>query len=622
VVSRPLRSTAGRGAALGAAVFVGLVLGLALGLVTGVAGVGGALRTGHAADRSFTLQDLETTADIRSDGSMAVTEVVTYDFDGGPFNFGVRSFERDLASIHDFAAADAEGPLAVIDPADSESGQWEWHLRRPTADEVATYTVTYVVDGAVEVGNDVGELNWQFMGTEHPAIGHMAVVVRLPSDVPAAQPNTPDADTSVLRAFAHGPTNGTLDVSSTGVVADVDHVPAGQFVELHVVVPLSAFTTIGARPLLADILEQEGTLRREDSSTGTDRRSGPEHHDLAYLLAPLLSGIALLGTGATWLLAGREAESTEVLGEYWREPLDDPPAVALTNLHRGTVPVGEAFAGTLVDLAQRGYLRINGVREERWGPDRTVHVYQWLGKAPGPDVRAYEQQVLDFVFRGQPTASSEELRDWARHHQRQAKGELDAIGGAVKAEYARRGYEARVDRTAVVALTVMCAAIGIASWALRAYTHNGLMWVGVAVAVGSLVGGYRLLMNRTQAGVEAAAKAVGLKRFLHDFSRLEDAPIGHLILWERYLVYAVALGVSAELLDGLGARLPALVADPRFSTWYVAPAGGHGHFDGFDHMASFGDTIVSASTPRSSGSSGGFSGGSSGGGGGGGFGAH
>ena len=71
-----------------------------------------------------------------------------------------------------------------------------------------------------------------------------------------------------------------------------------------------------------------------------------------------------------------------------------------------------------------------------------------------------------------------------------------------------------------------------------------------------------------------------------------------------------------------GSRLPGLVADPAFSTWYVAPYGAHHRFDGFDSVESFGSEIVTASTPKSSGSSGGFSGGSSGGGGGGGFGAH
>ena len=76
--------------------------------------------------------------------------------------------------------------------------------------------------------------------------------------------------------------------------------------------------------------------------------------------------------------------------------------------------------------------------------------------------------------------------------------------------------------------------------------------------------GSRLLMNRTQAGADAAARANGLKKFLKDFSRLEEAPVGHLILWERYLVYAVALGVSAELLQGLTTRVPAVANDPNF----------------------------------------------------------
>lgn len=575
-----------------------------------------------AADKSFTLPSLDTTADVRADGSMEVTEVVTYAFSGGPFNFGIRTFEQDLGSVTDFAAADAQGPLTVIDPSTSVSHQWEWQLRRPMTDETATYTVTYRVRNAVQLGSDVGELNWQFMGTEHPRIDRMSVVVRLPATVPAALPTTSDDDTTVLRAFAHGPRDGLVQVRPSGVIATVDGVPAGQFVELHVVIPISSFTSIGSTPLLAHVLAVERALIASESNQSSAATDAKHRHDLAFSMLPLMSGIAFVGTTATWLVAGREKKSTEVLGKYWREPLDDPPAIALTNLHRGDVPIGPAFAGTLVDLAQRGYLRIVGVKEDGLIRSKTVHHYIWLGKEPGPDVRHYEQLVLDFVFRGQAQTSSEELRDWAKHHQTGAKAKLDAIEGAVKRDYRALDYEDRGSNVARGVLALVCVGVVIASWALKVYTHNGVMFIGVGLAVFLLVLGLRLLMNRSRAGVDAAAKAEGLKKFLHDFSRLEDAPIGHLILWERYLVYAVALGVSAELLRGIEGRLPALAADPQFSTWYVGPVGGHGRFDGFGDIESFGPSIVSASTPNSSGSGGGFSGGgSSGGGGGGGFGA-
>ena len=137
----------------------------------------------------------------------------------------------------------------------------------------------------------------------------------------------------------------------------------------------------------------------------------------------------------------------------------------------------------------------------------------------------------------------------------------------------------------------------------------------------------RTLLQRTPAGARRAAEWDGLRSFLKDFSRLDEAVSGDMIIYERYLVAAVALGVADELVRGLSLKVPEVVANPGFATWYVASSLGHGlggsglgDFGSFD--STFGST-TGAFTPQSSGTGGGggFSGGGGGGGGGGGFGA-
>ena len=65
-----------------------------------------------------------------------------------------------------------------------------------------------------------------------------------------------------------------------------------------------------------------------------------------------------------------------------------------------------------------------------------------------------------------------------------------------------------------------------------------------------------LLRQRTPKGQRRIHEWLGVRNYLRDFSQLADAPAGHLVLWERYLVYAVALGVSDDLAHGLAARIP------------------------------------------------------------------
>jgi uncharacterized membrane protein len=157
-------------------------------------------------------------------------------------------------------------------------------------------------------------------------------------------------------------------------------------------------------------------------------------------------------------------------------------------------------------------------------------------------------------------------------------------------------------------------------------------WIGAAVAgltavaVLALSG---LLRRRTEKGARKHAEVAGLRAFLRDFSLVDDVPVGHLALYERYLVYAVALGVADQLIEGLRMRFPEL-ADPQqgFAPWYVVGTSG-GLGGGLDKLASLGTVggfasefskaTASAFSPpsSSSGGGGGFSGGGGGGGGGG-----
>ncbi|MEX0846208.1 MAG: DUF2207 domain-containing protein [Ilumatobacteraceae bacterium] len=567
-----------------------------------------------AADKSFSFAAWVADGLVNLDGSMTVTEQLTYDFRGGPFTVGIRSFDRGLEQVESFSAADDQGPLSVVAPADSISGQWEWTLRGPVSDALQTFTLTYVVRDIAVIGSDVGDVNWEPIGTDHPGITSADVTIRFVATVTPALPGVADDDASVLRGFLHGPVGtGLVTVDVSTVRATASDLSEGQFMGLRAVAPVSAFTAApSTTPLLASILaEERGFIAEGDGQQESNAR-----HGLAWVLTPIVSALGALGLGALWFTSGREKKSAEVLGDYWREPLDEPPAVAIANLRRGTIDAAHTISGTIVDLAQRGYLTITGERVDRLGPDATMHRYRWAGKPFGPDVLPYEQRVVDMVFRGVAETTSQDLQDWAQKNQSEAKRLLDAVTAGVKAEYTTRKYETSTGGRAMLTLGGVCAAVVLLSIGVTIYTGNGFGWFGVAAAAGIAIAGLRLLSNRTQAGVEAAAKAAGLKRYLEDFSRLEDAPVGHLILWERYLVYAVALGVSADLVRGMAVRVPEVLNNPAFGLWYV---GTNRRFDGFDAIEVSTSSIITAATPNTSGAGGGasFGGGGSGFGGGG-----
>jgi len=121
---------------------------------------------------------------------------------------------------------------------------------------------------------------------------------------------------------------------------------------------------------------------------------------------------------------------------------------------------------------------------------------------------------------------------------------------------------------------------------------------------------------------------LNFRKFLHDFSAIEQAPVNLLAIWEEYYVYAVALGVATEFLKHvikLGEQRGTSLALP---VWYIGASGlpggslaslGQG-LAGFDAFASNMSSMMSSFSTASA-TGGGFSGGGGGGGGGGSSGA-
>ncbi|MEZ5257436.1 MAG: DUF2207 domain-containing protein [Ilumatobacteraceae bacterium] len=288
--------------------------------------------------------------------------------------------------------------------------------------------------------------------------------------------------------------------------------------------------------------------------------------------------------------------------------------------HEGSSPdLGTSIAATVIDLAQRGHLTIEERKIERFGPDKVELRLTRTGKQD-TELEAFEQRLLSYVFSSGPTTTVDEITERASRDQSGANsfasGFQRDISTAVKARHYEQGIRSGIGKIAILGGAI--ALFGLVGLILG----SALGIVGFAGAIAAVGIAGVGLRNRTQAGADEAAKAKGLKKYIEDFSNLSEAPAGHLILWERFLVYAVAFGVSRELLKGLATRLPSVLNDPSYGAWYVG-LDRQRRFDSIERFPnSFGKATASAVAPSKSGSGGGFSSsGGGGGGGGGGFGA-
>lgn len=84
----------------------------------------------------------------------------------------------------------------------------------------------------------------------------------------------------------------------------------------------------------------------------------------------------------------------------------------------------------------------------------------------------------------------------------------------------------------------------------------------------SMAGSLRVL---TPAGQEPAGQVLGLKRYMEDFSDFSDRGTADLMLWDWYMVYAAAFGISERVARELAKAYPQ-VTDPE---WLDANGGDH-----------------------------------------------
>ncbi len=556
--------------------------------------------------KAFTVPRVEVEARLAPDGTMHVVEHITYDFTGS-FSYGTRPIPVGTYAISDMTVS--EDGTALVSTGAPYNLQWYFTAEN----EQRTFDIAYTVTGAAVGAPDAAALYWKWVGTEHPTIGQVTATLHVPPGEVR------------LRAWGHGPLTGTVRAGTTTVTWRAPDVPTGTFVEGRVTIPASRMTALPATapPQLARILAEERAWARAANDTRAKAaQNAARERDARAALTVLAPVLTLLGAISFWLLwrrFGREPTPPQPVGEYMRDLPDDPPAIVVGLMHWGTLSPA-AFSATVLDLAQRGFLTVKEVRIDRALLADRVDYEMTATEADRAILSAFERTALEQVFASGSPVLQSEISRYARAHQSEALARWNSFKADASTSLGNRKY-INGHRSKPFLLNIGAAVVvglaGVGALGLRLWVVGGIAIAGAGLQLALTP----LLRQRSPEGHQRFLEWKGVAKYVRDFSQLADAPVGHLILWERYLVYAAALGVSEELAQGLAARISP-VEQANFAPWYVGMHPGAGYSSIGDFSSGIATTTSSFSPPSSSsGGGGGFSGGGGGGGGGGGIGA-
>lgn len=275
---------------------------------------------------------------------------------------------------------------------------------------------------------------------------------------------------------------------------------------------------------------------------------------------------------------------------------------------------------TLVDLAVRGYLRIEEVPRKDPGKKPKDWTLVQL-REPDPGLLDFERILLASLFSGRSEVKLSDLRTTF----------ASSMASVQKALYQHvtdnRWFRANPSTVRALWMGGGIAAIigGVIITAVLAGTQaqlKGIALIGIAVAVVglALVVVSRAAPARTPDGTAVLAQALGFRRYLATaeanqlkFEEGQD-------IFSRYLPYAIVFGLAdrwARVFAELAASGRA-VPPPTWYTGYYNPGAGvlwtYSFAGAMERFESVATSSLSAPTPGSSGSSGFGGGGSSGGG--------
>jgi len=559
---------------------------------------------------------------IESNGDLIITEDIAYDF-GSEQRHGIfrdiptklryddeqdRNYPLDVQSVTASPGTPAEYKVEGI-------GGGRTRIRIGDEDRTISgqhdYQIVYRVEAGLNGFPDHDELYWNAIGSDWATtIYNPAVTVHLPS---AQSPN----DIEVLCFTGMDGSQLPCDSAATdGTQATFASEWIGSFENFTIVVGFPK----GLVPEPTPILETRWTFQR--AFTIDPLRVGLAGGILAAIVGALIYLVWMVGRDRRRIGAPVDVVFA-TSGEQQRVPLFEGGAYAIEFTPPDGLRPGQIgtlldevahpldVSATIVDLATRGYLRIDEV-EKTWFFGKSDWKFVKL-PAPTNDkagLVSYEEKLLDGLFEDGDEVQLSDLK-------KKFYTELAAVQKALYSDVLKQGWFRRSpDATrklwngiSIGALVVsILLVVAAAKW-----TTFGI--VPIALVIGSLLlwSLHGRMPRRTAKGTGMYRRVLGFRQYIEtaETRRAEFAEKAN--LFYEYLPFAVVFGATdkwAEAFEDLALEPPSWYSSTSrtFNAAMLASS-----LDGFSNTTS--GTL--ASTPGGSGGSG-FSGGSSGGGGGGG----
>lgn len=576
-------------------------------------------------EKKYTINNVAIDAHILDNGGMQIVEDRTVTFKNGPFTRLVMDIPKkgfkDITDVEILEGTKEYRPAAE-NTKDTPEGYYrilqddnnvhiEWYIYE--LDGTRTFRLKYTVEDCINIYKDTAELYWKFIGDKNGTeTAKCSVLVHLPESI----------SKNDINVWGHGAENGTVQIVSGQEASWVTkNLPANKFLEARMLFPtnliVSGGITFNYNGLSKILAEEEQWAQEQQSKAAKDTTR--------FIIGLLVLG-ASIGISLFILITRGKRFKPVVKLDYYRELPGDYTPAEMCVLYTFNKPKQTAISATILDLARKKVIKLS-VDKSGKKPDA---ILERVRENEG-NLLAHELSLVNYMFdeigRNGKMAVSE-MKKASKDKAKNLKGFIDGWNKEIIEAGKKRDF---FDQRSLTGRTILGIVFSVLIIAAAVLLLNKLYTLAIFTGLGACmtIAAHALVGRRSAYGEEQFMRWKAFSRFLRDFSSLDKAELPDLILWEHYLVYAVALGVSQKVLK----QLPVVYPDIIENTGH-APYAWYGLYLDSPDIETFGDltmvltgieagfeVVTSNISASSDGSGGGFSSGGGGGGGGGGFGA-
>ena len=572
---------------------------------------------------SFRIEKLDIEANLQKDGSMVVSEAVTYDIDeinGVYFDIDAKGF-GELEYIQVFED-DSTGGFKEVDSSNYEVSVsdelYRIKLYSKNHNNRRTFKFVYKLPEAITVYDDVAQFNRKMVGKEwQQGINYITAKVIIP--VPVSY------DNSNILVFGHGPLTGEVDKEGNTVVYRLNNYYPGDFLEAHILMEPEIFSEynkskIVHKDMKQKLLDMEAKLADEANAERDKAIRQQEMINKVFEKPGLIFGVLSSIWGALMyyihVIFKRKNKVKNSVGKYLRELPDNSSPALVGGFMTNSINDNEILA-TIVDLVRRKVLTLENSDKNS--------IIMLTGSTE--NLSAQEKAIVDIYINDFGDGKSLDLKSFGFFQKvpMSVARKFEKWRAMVQSEMNRKNLTYQgLGCLGVIFFAFFPMIFTFAGLVIGMITGNKMFLLIVVMGIILFVSGAKARYPRKELA-EAKDKWQAFKNFLSDYSQLEEAKITSVHLWEQYFVYAVALGVSEKVVkaykkaldmgvindvQGVNSLAYSPIFNPMFSRSFS-------NLNGIVSRTNSGASSAIASSRRSSssGGGGGFSSRSSGGGG-------